>query len=168
MKRGVLIVFLILLTFSAFAAEAKADLLLSTTIPTILRQGFIKNDSDPITPTITVTSALSEDGASFTYVIETNMLYPLTIMATIDPFSKTGGSATIEIANITVKEKDADIAKPIKLSEQPLSLITLIPQHSGVYRYEYYMNVLADQEQVEEAESGEYTTTMSIEIQSDN
>lgn len=168
MKRGVLTVFLILLTFSTFAAEAKADLILSTAIPEILRQGFIKNENDSISPTITVTSALSEDGASFTYVIETNMLYPLAVTATIAPFSTTGGSTTIQIAKVTVKEKGSVAPDEIDLNEEKLSLITLTPQHSGVYRYEYYMNVLANQEQVEEAESGEYSTTMSIEIQSDN
>jgi len=167
MKRGVLTVFLILLTFSAFAAEAKADLILSTAIPEILRQGFIKNESDPISSTITVTSALSEDGASFIYVIETNMLYPLAVTATIAPFSTTGGSTTIEIAKVTVTKKDSETSDEFDIIKPKMSLISLTPQHSGVYRYEYYMNVLANQEQVEEAESGEYSTTMSIEIQSE-
>jgi len=170
MKRYLLILYILLLTFALGANPAQVSITLTTSVPGYLYHGFLDSlgatafvATDP-----TDNDAFNPAGAVLNYGIKTNVGLPLTVKATIAPFEEQNvvDSATVPITQVEVGSASGSITHYIDLDGK-YKLLELTPQ-SGTNFYAYTLTVFADQTRVLSSPAGDYVSTVEIDIATDS
>jgi len=173
MKRYLLIILLLGTVLALLSASNQVTIKLTTSVPEILIHGFLRGDSTTeIFASEDVDDGFNPDGASFTYAVKTNTSIPMTVYASITPFQQQQAldPAFVNIEKILVGKDNQNESDSIVLSgyESPYDLITLNPDQGGMAVYAYTLTVVASQSDVETAPAGEYKSTVSIGIRTEN
>lgn len=176
MKRYVLTIILLALALSLGSAPNQVTIHLTTSVPEVLIHGFLKDgDTTQIYASTSESDAFNPDGVQLTYAVKTNTAIPMTVYATVAPFTQEDSSnpAKVSIAKITVKDeaggyKPDPVAEPLEDNKVGYSLASFIPNKGGMAVYAYTLTVIANQDDVESAPSGNYSTTVSIGITTGN
>ncbi|MBG0767559.1 hypothetical protein [Sphaerochaeta halotolerans] len=160
---------LLSLPMALFAEEpaqpARVTISLTTTVPELLTHGFLTSgDSTDIIPALTVSDAFNEDGATLYYAIQTNIARPFEVYATVTPFELKNASTPAQVAIQTILVGEQEIAA---ISGGEYKLIQFNPGSQGMGLTSYILTIIADQDQIESAPSGQYEATVAIDIRSD-
>ncbi len=170
MKKHLLILYILLLTFVLGATPASVSITLTTTVPGYLYHGFLDSPSATafITSSPTVNDAFNPAGAVLNYGIKTNVGLPLTVKATIAPFEEQDvvDPATVPITQVDVGSATGSTTHYSDL-DGTYKLLELTPQ-SGTIFYAYTLTVFADQSKVDTSPVGNYVSTVEIDIATDS
>lgn len=163
MKRYLLILYILLLTFTLGAANpAQVSITLTTKVPGYLYHGFLSSESsNVVNPSANVADAFNPLGAVLNYGIKTNTGLPLIVKATITDFSSENvpNANPVRISQVKV---GSTIATYI-ISEDKYKLLELQPT-SGTVFYPYTLTVYANQTDVQNSPQGDYQSTVKIDI----
>ncbi|MGE4583915.1 MAG: hypothetical protein AB7C91_04645 [Sphaerochaeta sp.] len=168
MKRHSLSILLLVLSLSAYAGQinpAQVTISLTTRVPEYLVHGFLTGgeESPTIMATADVEDAFNPDGAKLTYAIQTNVSIPLEVTATVSPFTRKlpieGGQVGID--SVLVNDTAAEV---LNQGNGTYKLLYFTPPNSGMGLYSYTLTVKANQDEVSNASSGYYESTVSIGI----
>ena len=164
-------VYIIFLTLTLGATNpASVSITLTTSVPGYLYHGFLNSpgvvgfvETDP-----TVNDAFNEAGAVLNYGIKTNVGIPLIVKATIDPFKEqdVADPATVPITKVEVASSSGSTTNYMDVDGK-YQILQLTPQ-SGTVFYSYILTVFADQARVLASPSGNYVSTVSIDIATEN
>lgn len=177
MKRYILVLILLVSAFGVLSAAplppAQVTITLATKVPEFLSHGFLLEGSDVIESSINVGDAFTDTGAQFTYSVRTNISSQLTITAEVTPFLNSSADE-ISVKNIFVRQAGVEaVEAPAKVtgpgsSGNTYELFTFTPSIPGMAIYSYELRVVADQDELAAAPTGEYVSTVSIGIKPEN
>jgi len=162
MRKYLLILYILLLTLTLGAdPAAQVSITLTTQVPGYLLHGFL---TAPATPTFetnpSVNDAFNPEGAVLNYGIKTNSGLPVIVKATISPFEEVDGVTLDQIPIQQVKVNGTSVTK----TAGKYNLLTLDPA-SGIIFYAYTLTVFVDQNLLVSAPSGNYQSTVSIDME---
>jgi len=161
MRKYLLILYILLLTLTLGATPAQVSITLTTQVPGYLLHGFL---AAPATPTFetnpSVNDAFNPAGVVLNYGIKTNSGLPVIVKATISPFEEIDGVTLDQIPIQQVKVNGTSVTK----TAGKYNLLTLDPA-SGIIFYAYTLTVFVDQSLLVSAPSGNYQSTVSIDME---
>lgn len=171
MKRYLLITLLLGAILTLGAAPNQVTIKLTTSVPEVLIHGFLKDGSTAeIFAEETVEDAFNPNGAKFTYAVKTNTSIPMTVYATVTPFEQQQAinPAHVNIQQIFVKDESSDGYEATPSAVNEYKLVHFQPDQGGMAVYAYTLTVVANQEEVANAPAGDYKSTVSIGITTEN
>lgn len=172
MKRYVLIILIFVMALSLGSTPNQVTINLTTSVPEVLIHGFLKDgDTTEIYASTTEEDAFNPDGVKLNYAVKTNTSIPMSVYATVSPFTRSdsGDDGEVGISNIIVKSADGSESPSMYDSlEGKYRLASFIPNKGGMAVYAYTLTVIANQADVENAPAGSYSTTVSIGITTGN
>jgi hypothetical protein len=162
MKKFYLVCITILILPFLFADSLSQSVTLSitTAVPSYLVHGFLDDTFDAnIVSETSVGNAFNQNGVNLTYAIKTNVTSNLIVSATLTPFVKLGDStSTVGIDSFSVEAEEKSLVGGL------YQILNLDPSVQGMRMYSYTLTVKANQEDVAAATSGDYESTLSIDI----
>ena len=175
MKRYVLTIILLALALSLGSAPNQVTIHLTTSVPEVLIHGFLKDgDTTQIYASTSESDAFNPNGVQLTYAVKTNTAIPMTVYATVAPFTRSdsGDPGEVGISDIIVKDANGAESNSafdqLEGNKREYHLASFTPNKGGMAVYAYTLTVIANQNDVESAPSGNYSTTVSIGITTGN
>lgn len=167
MKKNFLVIYIFLLAMSlgAVGSSTSVSIRLTTSVPGYLIHGFLTAPSEAIfEESPTVNDAFNPNGAVLNYGIKTNTPIPLIVNATISDFEQ---QDVVNPAMIPVSEVKVGSTPAIYNSgDGNFHLLNFTPTPGTIF-YAYTLTILVDQALVSSSPSGNYKSTVSIAIETD-
>lgn len=177
MKRNVLIALMLGMVLALSAATNQVTIKLTTSVPEILIHGFLKDgNTTEIFASESKDHAFDPNGVAFTYAVKTNTSIPMTVYASVTPFSRTDAEdplARVSIEKILVKGDGGSETAATNVGNDDngldrYQLVSFTPNRGGMATYSYTLTVVANQSEVQDAPAGQYQSTVSIGITTGN